>query len=192
MFKDNTLVTTLDTLSKDHQPLIIGIDGRSASGKTSLARFLTNEFKACVIHMDDFFLPALNQTPEQLAEPGGNIDFARFISQVKKPLQTRSSLTYQVFSCKKQAFIKEVTISEASIIVIEGAYSHHPKLADLYHYKIFLTHDHQTQKNRILKRNGSDGLKIFEERWIPREENYFKTYTIENKATYLIDTRHLF
>jgi uridine kinase len=192
MFKDDTLITTLDTLSKDHQPLIIGIDGRSASGKTSLARFLANEFKASIIHIDDFFLPAVEQTPEQLADPGGNIDFDRFISQVKKPLQKDSTLIYQVFSCKKQDFINEVTISAASIIVIEGAYSHHPKLAGLYDYTIFLTHDYQTQKNRILHRNGSDGLKMFEERWIPREEKYFKTYAIENKAAYIIDTRYLF
>lgn len=39
--------------SREH--LILAIDGRSASGKTTLAARLSGQFKADVIHMDDFF-----------------------------------------------------------------------------------------------------------------------------------------
>ena len=36
---------------------VIAIDGRCASGKTTLARELAERLGAGVIHMDDFFLP---------------------------------------------------------------------------------------------------------------------------------------
>ncbi len=40
---------------RNKQPLIIAIDGRSASGKTTLAKELNQLFLSEVIHMDDFF-----------------------------------------------------------------------------------------------------------------------------------------
>ena len=61
---------------------VIAIDGRAASGKTTLAAALAAETGGTVVHMDDFFLPAELRTPQRLAAPGGNVHAERFAEEV--------------------------------------------------------------------------------------------------------------
>ncbi|WZL80558.1 (d)CMP kinase [Vallitaleaceae bacterium 9-2] len=192
MFNHPQLIETLNARIHKHTPFIIGIDGRSASGKTTLAQAIAKQYGASVIHMDDFFLPANLQTHEQFKKIGGNIDFERFITQVKLPLQSALSITYDIFSCKEQKIIRTQTIDNPTIVIVEGAYSHHPHLRDLYNLTIYLHHDKDTQQKRILARNGISGLKLFNQRWIPREEDFFSSYLIKENAEFVIDTRSLF
>lgn len=49
-------------------PVILAIDGRCGSGKTTLAGMIAHRYKAEVIHMDDFLLRQEQRTPERLAE----------------------------------------------------------------------------------------------------------------------------
>jgi len=48
---------------------------------------------------------------------------------------------------------------------------------------LFLTVLPDVQKERIIKRNGEDGFKVFEQKWIPAEEKYFKALSIKEKCT---------
>ena len=66
---------------------IIAIDGRCAAGKTTLAARLAKELGGDVIHMDDFFLPLELRTEERFREPGGNVHYERFKTEVLKPLE---------------------------------------------------------------------------------------------------------
>ena len=79
-------------------PFIIAIDGRAASGKSTLAQQLGELLDADVIHMDDFFLPPSLRTKERLSEPGGNVHYERFAEEVPllytgKANGTRCALT---------------------------------------------------------------------------------------------------
>lgn len=76
--------------------LIIGIDGCCASGKTTLAQRLYSDFGADLIHMDDFFLPPSLRTPARYEEPGGNIHYERFFTQIARPLLKARSHTAPV------------------------------------------------------------------------------------------------
>ena len=55
----------------------VAIDGRCASGKTTLATALAVSLGATVFHADDFFLRPEQRTAERLSEPGGNMDRER-------------------------------------------------------------------------------------------------------------------
>ena len=57
---------------KENGRMKLAIDGMAASGKSTLACKLAEEFGGEVIHMDDFFLPMDLRTAERLEEPGGN------------------------------------------------------------------------------------------------------------------------
>ena len=46
---------------------LIAIDGRCASGKSTLAALLARILNAPVVHMDDFYTPHAQKTPERLA-----------------------------------------------------------------------------------------------------------------------------
>ena len=82
---------------------IIAIDGRCAAGKTTLAARLAKELGGDVIHMDDFFLPPALRTQERRSEPGGNVHYERFLTEVIPKLASGQAFSYQRFDCSRMA-----------------------------------------------------------------------------------------
>ena len=165
-------------------PVILAIDGRCGSGKTTLAGMIAQRYRAEVIHMDDFFLQKDQRTPERLAEPGGNVDRERFRREVILPiLEGKDQFEYQRYDCSRQEFGETVRIVKSPLIVIEGAYSCHPYFGDVYDIRIFMDVDPAEQRRRILSRNGPEMLPRFVSEWIPMEELYFKTFRIKEKCS---------
>ncbi len=154
-----------------------GIDGRAASGKTTAAELLSGIFGGEVIHMDDFFLPLELRTPARFEEKGGNIHYERFTEEVSPHLNGENSFTYRVFDCSKMDYGDSRTIAPASqtpLRIVEGTYSHHPLYKDIYDIKIMMSISPETQKQRIIKRNGEKMWTMFRDKWIPLEEKYFR------------------
>ena len=170
------------------EKVLIAIDGRCASGKSTLAENLSKIFGCDIIHMDDFFLPFEKRTPERLAEPGGNIDYERFEKEVLNSFHKNEVFSYGVFNCGSGKIESERVITPSNVIITEGSYSLHPKFSDHYNVKIFVFTDSDTQINRIRERNGEEMLKMFKERWIPMEENYFTAFDIGNLADIKLNT----
>ena len=159
-------------------PIIIAIDGRCASGKSTLADYLKEHYEdVALIRMDHFFLQPHQRTEERLHEPGGNVDRERFLTEVISPLKRAESFSYKPFDCKTMTFVEEVTVSKRKINIIEGSYSCHPELAKYYDLKIFLNIDEVEQLKRIEKRN-AENVFMFKEKWIPLEEKYFEAFKI--------------
>ena len=160
------------------KPCIIAIDGRCASGKTTLAEHLRHELLCDVIHADDFFLPPHRRTQERLETPGGNIDYERILSEVLLPLRENRNACYSPYDCKSNSFGEAITVPYGGIIILEGSYSCHPALWEYYDFHIFLSVSKDTQAERIRKRNTSSA-DVFFKRWIPLEEKYFEAYKIK-------------
>ena len=160
-------------------PLLVAIDGRCGSGKSTLAVRLSRHFegKAAVYHMDDFFLPPALRTAERLQEPGGNVHYERFFQEVLQPLKKGISFSYGKYSCQSGDMIT-TQASPAPLAIVEGVYSLHPLLQPSYDYKVFLTVDPQTQKDRLQQRSGDQMLQRFLTEWIPLEEAYFRAFSI--------------
>ncbi len=157
--------------------MVTAIDGRAAAGKSTLAADLAAVTGASVIHMDDFFLPPHLRTPERLAQPGGNIDYDRFIQEVLPHLQDGQPFTYQRFDCSQMALGDHQTVAHGRRIV-EGSYSHHPKFGNYADLTVFCDIDPDEQMRRIRRRNPQLADR-FEQEWIPMEEAYIKHYGIK-------------
>ena len=158
---------------------IIGIDGMCCSGKTTLAQELAEEYNCNVFHMDDFFLRPEQRTQERLSEVGGNVDYERFLEEVIKPLKTGKTFTYRPFDCFSMQLMEPVRVIPKRWNIIEGAYSLHPYLGDIYDYRFFMDVEEALQKARIIKRNGKERYERFISEWIPKENAYFKTFQID-------------
>ena len=155
---------------------VTAIDGRAAAGKTTLARELADVTGACVIHMDDFFLPMELRTPERLGEAGGNIHYERFEAEVLPFLKEDAPFTYQRFDCSQMALAEYKTVGRGMRIV-EGSYSHHPRFGEYADLAVFCDVEAEEQMRRIRRRN-PDLAERFEKEWIPMEEAYINTYGI--------------
>ena len=172
---------------KSREQILIAIDGKCASGKSTLGIYLKNEFDANLFHMDDFFLQRHQRTKERLAEVGGNVDYERFREEVLEPLRTGKSVEYRIFDCSNLEIVENTMIQPKRINIIEGSYSQHPYFGEPYALSIFTEIDHESQLNNIRKRNGEEKLKNFVERWIPKEEVYFAKFGIKEKCDVVIE-----
>lgn len=167
--------------------MVLALEGCCASGKTTLAGRLAEYFDADMISMDDFFLPLSLRSPKRLAEPGGNVHYERFLTQIIQPLlRARENdskacpvLSWNRFDCSVGAFspVSRQTRGR-SLLIIEGAYSMREEFRAAYDCTVFLTVSPGVQKQRILTRNGTEGWNAFETRWIPLENRYFAAYDI--------------
>ncbi len=151
---------------------VIAIDGKSASGKTTLSQTLGEIYDCTVFRMDDFFLRPEQRTRERFAEPGGNVDRERFEQEVLKPLSEGKSIEYRPFDCSTLMLCKTQTVEPKRLVIVEGSYSMHPDLAGYYDFSVYLDISDEIQQQRIIERNGSEDAEVFFSRWIPFENRY--------------------
>lgn len=185
--KEKYIFNEIDKLIKMKDKVLIAIDGKCASGKSSFSDLLNEKYDCNIFHMDDFFLPAKFKTNERLDEAGGNVDYIRFKEDIIEKLEENKSFKYQIFNCKVQKLTEYRNITPKKLNIVEGVYSMNPELIDYYDVKIFFDIDDNTQKERILNRNGKDMYKKFRDIWIPLENKYFKELEIRKKADIVID-----
>lgn len=163
--------------------VIVAVDGRCASGKTTLSEALKLVTGCTVFHTDDYFLRPEQRTKERFSTPGGNFDRERFLDEVLRPLSSgEDTVVYRKFDCKTMTLGEPVTVAPADVVVVEGAYSCHPDLFGFYDLRVFLSVPKEDQTTRIMKRNGSEGIQNFLEQWIPLEEAYFSAFDVERRC----------
>ena len=170
----------INMLLEEKNFVIVAIDGKCTSGKTTLASKLAELYDCNVFHMDDFFLRPEQRTPERFAEVGGNVDYERFLEEVLLPLKSSKTFSYRPFDCSTFTLSDPVIVTPKRLNIIEGTYSHHPYFGNPYDLKILLTIDEKTQRRRILDRPEFLHKRFFEE-WIPMENRYFDALIREMK-----------
>ena len=168
-----TLKRQIDGLIEQKDLVLVAIDGKCTSGKTTLAAHLAKLYDCNVFHMDDFFLRPEHRTAERVAQVGGNVDYERFYEEVLIPLKAGQPWSYRPFDCSTFTLAEPICVSPKRLNIIEGTYSHHPYFGDAYDLRLVLTVNEETQRQRILQRPAFLHKRFFEE-WIPMENRYFE------------------
>ncbi len=177
----------LESLFASGKSVVLVIDGRAASGKSSLAKTLANQYLGRLVHMDDFFLPQELRTPDRLEEPGGNIHRERFFEDVMPILRKPKGFAYQVFDCGSMRLDQWRHLAAAQFTIVEGSYALHPKFGRYYDLSVFLSCSSEAQMLRLKARNPSQ-LDAFIKHWIPMEEKYFQWFNIMKGADFRLLT----
>ncbi len=152
-------------------PLLIAIDGRCGSGKTQLAALLQALFPCRVFHTDHYYLPIARRSADWQEQPAGNMDLERLWTEVIQPARAGEMVYQRIFDCAAQRLKEAQAVEPAPLTVVEGSYCLHPKLADAYDLRIFLTCSDDEQKTRLQAREGTY-FEMFERVWIPMERLY--------------------
>ena len=174
-----------DLLEKKDK-IIVAIDGKSASGKTTLADFVHSKIDCNVFRMDDFCL-----TDEQReTKPYGcvNVDVARFYNEVVNNLQKDSPFDYDKFNFKENVYHKIVVVEQKPVNIVEGVYSCCDQLKDCYDLKIFLNIDDVEQKIRLANMDNFEQQQEFLE-W---EKTYFEKQSPQEDADIVCTSASLF
>ena len=175
------LFAKLDTLLKDG-PVVLAIEGGSASGKSTLAEALPRIYGCGVIHTDDFFLRPEQRTAERLSEVGGNLDRERFMEEVLPSLTRGEAVQYRPFDCGTRTLSPPVTVKQSRLTVVEGVYATHPAFGKYYDLAVFLDISPEQQRARIVKRNPPFLAERFFGEWIPLENKYFEGTAIRDRV----------
>ena len=182
------ILENITELSKDKKHITVAIDGRCASGKTTIARLIGDNLPCNIVHMDDFFLRPEQRTPKRLTIPGGNVDYERFLREVVPQLKAGEEINYRPFSCRSQKLEDFVRLNKQNITIVEGSYCSQPLLWDVYDYHIFLTAEPDEQLRRIEQRSNKEQTEQFKKRWIPLEELYLNSFDWKSNCDDWFDT----
>ena len=173
---------------KPTRPLVLALDGRCGSGKTTMAAALAEQFPdSIVLHTDDFYLPPAQRGPDWEKTPCANMDLARLRDEVLVPARDGQSVPYRAYSCREGAYQPVKQLKTQPLVILEGSYSQHPLLTPYEDFRVFVTCSDDEQSRRLQAREGGC-YQSFAARWVPLEEAYFSHYHIENKADFVMDT----
>lgn len=146
-----------------------------------MAEDLKSIIHADIIKTDHFFLPSSRHSKVHLNEPGGNIDHERFNEEIISVISSTYPFSYEAYDCHTDTF-SDVNIGDNYFRIVEGSYSCHPSFGKYADLTVFVDIDNETQLQRIEERNGLKEAEVFKNKWIPLEEDYFKSFKIKEQA----------
>lgn len=174
--------------ASEQRPVLVALDGRCGSGKTTLAAQLAERFPASVtLHTDDYYLPPERRVPGWERIPCANMDLERLRTEALVPLHEGYTGRSCAYCCGAGAYRAAGPLEPQPLVIVEGSYSCHPSLAELYDVRVFVTCAPEEQARRLAAREGSH-FADFAARWIPLEEAYFAQFGIKAKADFVLDT----
>jgi uridine kinase len=162
------------------RPLLVAIDGRSGSGKSTFARTAHQQITepSIVVEGDDFY--RAQPEAERLAlDAGGGyeryFDWQRLDAQVLTPVRSGAArLRYQRFDWVTDAMGEWVEVAMPPILIVEGVYTLRPQLRPLVDLAIFVDTDDGTRLARQLARNENTDDWI--RRWGEAEARYIQSH----------------
>ena len=171
------------------KPLVLALDGRCGSGKTTLANTLARQFPASITLHTLYLLAYFTFTAIFGWEktPCANMDLARLRDEALRPAYEGQPVQYRAYSCREGAYLPARELAAQPLVILEGSYSHHPLLTGYETLRVFLTCAKEEQTRRLQAREG-ERYANFAARWVPLEEGYFAQYHIAETADFVVDT----
>lgn len=155
--------------------LVLAIDGRSGTGKSTFARALAGRLReAAVIEGDDFYAGGVHLRDETAAERVAHCIEWRRQRDVLVTLRAGQTAVYRAFDW--HAFdgslcATETRVAPSPVVILEGVYSARPELADSIDLRVLVTVDDLVRLQRLHAREG--GIGAWERQWIDAETHYF-------------------
>ena len=185
------MLTLLQGTERRRRTLLVAIDGRGGSGKSTFARRLERASEeVTVVEFDDFYLPLTERramTGAGNAEIGGNFDWRRLRDQVLTPLSHDEPANYQRYDWPSDQLAEWHSVPVGGIVLIEGNYSTRQDLFAVYDYTIWIDAPHDVRLERGIRRGGEDTRERWLTEWMPEEDRYIAAENPAKRVDLLLD-----
>jgi para-aminobenzoate synthetase len=167
------------------RPLLVALDGGSGAGKSTLALMIAAELEAALVPGDDFYAAQIPdaqwdaRTPE--ARAADAIDWRRLRAEALEPLLAGKPAKWHPFDFEAgprpdgtyPLRVDFVERQPAAVILLDGAYSTRPELADLIDLSVLVDVPVAVRHARLAAREAKQFLEAWHARWDAAEEYYF-------------------
>jgi uridine kinase len=140
----------------------IGVDGKGATGKTTLAGQIAAALPGSVlVHIDDFARPDVR---------GWELD--RFVRQILKPLLAGRPGRYQRWDFDRNVGAEWHTVPVGVPVIVEGVSATDERLGVPWDFTIWVEVPYQLRLARALERDGPQMMERWLTDWMPSEDAY--------------------
>jgi uridine kinase len=172
-------------VARPGEPILVAIDGGSGSGKTTFAAALAAQLDAVIVPSDDFFAAEITDADWDALGPSGRaaaaIDWRRLREEALEPLLAGRTASWHPFDFAAGTrpdgtypmALEAATREPAPVIVLEGAYSTRPELADLIDLAVLVDVPLDERHRRIAVREKEGFRDAWHARWDGAEGHYF-------------------
>jgi uridine kinase len=166
-------------------PLLVALDGGSGAGKSTLAALIAEEVGAALVSSDDFFaadVPDAEWDARSVEERARDcIDWRRLRAEALEPLLAGRPARWRAFdfesgSCPDGSYgmrLDDAQREPAPVVLLEGAYSARPELADLIGLAVLVDAPVSVRHARLAAREEAGFLERWHARWDAVEAHYF-------------------
>ncbi len=166
------------------RPVLIGIEGFGGSGKTTLARQLSDALgHSYVVNIDDFIVK------EKLTEPSwdkGGFDRERLERQVLRPAHEGQEVHYEELLWESNTLSAPKIVPDVDYLIVEGISCYHPNIAHYYDYKIWVETPIEIAKARGKARDAGNENVDKWDMWAENDLAYQKKYHPEQQADFVV------
>lgn len=165
--------------SEATSPVVVALDGRSGAGKSTLAHQVGARTGALVVDGDDFYRGG-DGAFWDAAGPAQKVDLVidwRRQRALLTCLARGEPARWQPYDWEADdgRLGAVVHAGPAAVVLLDGAYSARPELADLLSLRVLLNVPRTTRRERLRQREGERYRAEWEARWSEAEDLYFET-----------------
>jgi uridine kinase len=179
----NKIVEEINRLHQDkNKVFLVAFDGRSGTGKSTLASQVAEKVKGVVVVGDDFYSGG---NDDRWKECGAQfkvdkvIDWKKMRTEVLEPLKAGKSASWHPLDFEpekgwvgwKDELIK---LNPSEVIIVEGAYAARPELRDIIDLSILIEATDEIRRKKLKDREGELFMAKWHGIWDEAEDLYFK------------------
>lgn len=133
------------------RPVIVGIDGPGAAGKSVLAKWLRDALEdAAIVEVDDFYRPA-----REVGAQGAVCDLERLRREVLDPARGGRPTRYQRYDWREDRLAGWIDLAAHRHVIVEGVYALERSLRPLVDLGVFVDTPPALRLARGLARDGA-------------------------------------
>jgi len=136
--------------------VLVGIGGRGAAGKTTLARAVPG---AQIVSTDEFW-------------DGEGFDIPRLAREVVEPLAAGRAAQFSSYDWAERRLRGSRTVEPEGIVIVEGVCALHRTLRDAYAVRVWVEAPAELRLSRGVERDGEAARSTWVDVWMPSEDRY--------------------
>ena len=168
-------------------PITVGISGYGGSGKSTVARALTDGLADAVrIRGDDFLDPSRSH---RRSTDWDGVERTRLRDEVLAPFREGRPSSFRRFDWSAKELGMPEPLPECSIIIVDLIGLFHPSVLDALDLTVWCDVDLDTAQQRGMRRDselGRDHERLWNEVWVPNERDFDDHFSPRERAEILL------